>query len=95
MMVSDMVLTRPLPDWARQRAEAYVSCVSGAVLKEEYLRLIRAAGLADVDVLSERDTSDLFLDPADPLLNQVIAGQPVDDIRGLVLSVSVRAQRPT
>jgi arsenite methyltransferase len=94
VMVSDMVLERPLPDWVRESAEGYVACVSGAVMRDHYLRLLVEAGLQEVEILEERDASDFFLDPTDPLVNQLIVGHPVEDIRGLVSSVSIRATKP-
>lgn len=94
IMVSDMVLERPLPDWVRESAQGYVACVSGAVLREEYLRLITEAGLQGAEILEERDASDFFMDPKDPLVNQLLVGHPVEDIRGLVSSVSIQAFKP-
>ena len=94
MMVSDMVLDRPLPEWVRESAQGYVACVSGALLREEYLRLIGEAGLQEVEILAEHDASDFFMDPTDPLVNRLIVGHPVDDIRGLVASINVRALKP-
>jgi SAM-dependent methyltransferase len=53
MLVSDLVLTRPLPEAAKRDVDLYVGCVAGASLREDYLRLMRAAGLADVEVVQE------------------------------------------
>ncbi|HEX2998890.1 MAG TPA: arsenite methyltransferase [Armatimonadota bacterium] len=94
LMVSDMVLARPLPDWLKASMQGYVACVSGAVERQEYLRYIEATGLTETAILEEHDASDLFMNPTDPLLNQLIIGHPVDDIRGLVASVSIKAVKP-
>ncbi len=53
LLVSDIVLLRPLPDLVRQSVEAYVACVAGASLKDEYLDAIRQAGFRDVCVVGE------------------------------------------
>lgn len=53
LMVSDVVLLRPLPDAVRRSPEAYVACVAGASLKDEYLDAIQAAGFQDVCVVGE------------------------------------------
>jgi len=53
MLVSDLVLTRPLTPELQRDVDLYVGCVAGAALREEYLGMIRAAGFADVEVLSE------------------------------------------
>jgi arsenite methyltransferase len=54
LMVSDLVLTRPLPDEVRQDMDAYGACVAGALLKDDYLAAIRAAGFTSVGVAGER-----------------------------------------
>ncbi len=53
MLISDLVLTRPLPDEVRRNVDLYVGCVAGAALREDYLRLMREAGFADVEVVQE------------------------------------------
>lgn len=54
MVVSDLVLTRTLPDDVRRSVEAYVGCVAGAMPKEEFLAAMRHAGFEEVEVLEER-----------------------------------------
>ena len=53
LMVSDIVLLRELPDAVRKSMEAYVACVAGASLKDEYLEAIRGAGFQDVRIAEE------------------------------------------
>lgn len=53
MLVSDLVLLRPLPPELQQDVQLYVGCVAGAALREDYLRMIREAGFTQVEVLSE------------------------------------------
>ena len=53
LMVSDIVLKKSLPDAVKNSVAAYVGCVAGASLKEEYLEAMRQAGFADVVVQSE------------------------------------------
>jgi len=54
MVVSDLVLTRPLPDHVREDPELYAACIGGAILRDEYLQAIRDAGFTRVEVLGER-----------------------------------------
>ena len=49
MLVSDIMVAE-LPDWARQSAALYASCIAGAISEEAYLNGLRAAGLVDVEV---------------------------------------------
>lgn len=58
MYISDMVLLAELPEELRENEELLVGCVAGAVLKDEYLRLLKEAGFA-VEILDEdSDISD-------------------------------------
>ena len=52
-MVSDLVLLKALPERVRTSVEAYVGCVAGAILKDQYLAVIHAAGFEDVRVVDE------------------------------------------
>lgn len=56
VMVSDMVLTRELPENVRNSLAAYAGCVAGASLKEDYLATITKAGFEDVEVVSEQSS---------------------------------------
>ncbi len=53
LMVSDIVLLQELPDFIRNSVAAYVGCISGALLKEEYLGAIKAAGFQEVKIIEE------------------------------------------
>ena len=53
LMVSDIVLTKPLPDFVKNSVAAYIGCVAGAALKEDYLGAMRQAGFDDVTVQGE------------------------------------------
>ncbi len=85
LLVSDLVLTRPLSDALRQDVALYVGCVAGAALKDEYLAMIRAAGFADVEVLEER----AYTVGRDALPE----GDPRREAFAAVVSVKVRARR--
>jgi ubiquinone/menaquinone biosynthesis C-methylase UbiE len=53
LMISDIVLLRDLPEALKKSAKAYVNCVSGAVMKDEYLELVRNAGFKNVEIIEE------------------------------------------
>lgn len=53
LVVSDLVLTHPLPKELLESEEALVGCVGGAILREAYLEAIRAAGFEEVKVMAE------------------------------------------
>jgi len=54
VMVSDIVLTRELPEDIKNSIAAYTECVAGAYLKEDYLATIAEAGFDDVSIVSEQ-----------------------------------------
>lgn len=56
IMVSDIVLTKELPDNIKSSMEAYVGCVSGAILKEDYLKKIENAGFEKVEIKESKET---------------------------------------
>jgi arsenite methyltransferase len=63
LMISDIVLLKELPDSVRKSVDAYVQCISGAMMKTEYLRLIRDAGFGEVKVLKQTSSfADAELD---------------------------------
>ena len=86
LLVSDLVLTKPLPESVRESVEAYVGCVAGASLKDEYLSLIREAGFADVEIVEERSYG-----PSAEMLPDVVKEANAWDA---VASVKVRAIKP-
>ncbi|MBM3156239.1 MAG: arsenite methyltransferase [Chloroflexi bacterium] len=53
LMVSDIVLLKELPDFVKNSVQAYVGCLSGAIMKDAYLKTMRAAGFREVKVLEE------------------------------------------
>ncbi len=53
MMVSDIVLSKDLPGFIKDNVSAYVGCISGAIIKDDYLNTIKRAGFASIRVLDE------------------------------------------
>ena len=53
LAVSDVVLLRPLPPALAQSAAAYLGCVAGASLREDYLEMLRRAGFGEVRIVGE------------------------------------------
>lgn len=52
--VSDIVLVGDLPDALREDAEMYAGCVSGAIQKSAYLKLIEDNGFQNIKVQKEK-----------------------------------------
>lgn len=58
ILVSDMVFQSEPPKRIRENLRAYVECIGGAILIEDYLLMIREAGFKDVKVLDEKRMID-------------------------------------
>jgi SAM-dependent methyltransferase len=95
LMVSDIVLLKELPDFIKESVAAYVGCISGAMLKDDYLGAVKAAGFKDVQVIEETTfpIDCLANDPAAQAIIKEIK-VPVDkllEFADSVLSVKVQA----
>ena len=53
LMVSDVVLVKPLPDNLKNDKDLLIGCVSGAILKEDYLNLLKQTGFTDITIHKE------------------------------------------
>ena len=95
LMVSDITLLQELPDFIRSSIAAYVGCVSGALMKEEYLATIKEAGFKDIEVLDETvfPVDCMANDPtARALISKAgITEDEVKDLASSIISVKVRA----
>jgi arsenite methyltransferase len=71
VMISDIVLERPLPQVVIDSIDAYLGCVGGASLRSEYLETIAKAGFREVRVQREaRFTDAIALD--DPRVQEAM-----------------------
>jgi arsenite methyltransferase len=98
LMVSDIVLLRELPQAIMQSVTAYIGCLSGALLKDDYLAVIKNAGFTKIDVVSE-DGFDIDCMSNDPTANILVENFSVSsndlrDIGKAVRSVKVKATKP-
>lgn len=61
-IVSDLVLKYELPASVKDLVILYVSCVAGAMIKEEYIEAIKNAGFKEIEILKESGFSfDLII----------------------------------
>ena len=88
IMVSDIVLTKALPDEVRGSIEAYVSCVAGAINKDDYLSKIESAGFTDVEIAGEQSARGMWSSITD-------MDKSTEDIINSILSIKVSATKPS
>ena len=53
LMVSDLVLLKELPDAVNDSVEAYIGCLAGAMMKDDYIEAIKDAGFRDIKIVDE------------------------------------------
>ena len=98
LMVSDIVLLKELPDVIKNSVEAYIGCLSGAMMKDEYLKTIRAAGFRKVKIVKETSFPIDYM-ANDPTAVAILkdANLSLDKVKealGSVLSIKVSAVKP-
>lgn len=101
MMISDIVQLKPLPEATLKSIEAYVGCIAGASLKQDYVSMIQAAGFRDIEILSETTFGAALPSEGDAKIvldGQEVAPEESDmtqdtvrDLAGSMASISVRA----
>lgn len=90
--ISDVVLAGNLPDALRKDAEMYAGCVSGAIQKDVYLKLINLNGFKNITVQKEK----AIVIPDDILANYLNEAEMADFKSGNtgIFSVTVYAEKP-
>jgi len=98
LMISDIVLLKELPDFVKNSIQTYIGCVSGAMLKDEYLKAVREAGFQDVKIIDETALpAELMV--SDPTAKEIIKKlemepEKVGEIASSVMSIKVYGVKP-
>jgi arsenite methyltransferase len=92
--VSDIVLTQPLPEGIAKNLAAYVGCIAGASLLDEYLGAVQAAGFQNVKATTRRAFDVLTAD--DPVVMAALEGveqehNDLESLKGTIVSATVVA----
>jgi arsenite methyltransferase len=90
--ISDVVLSGKLPANLQAAAEMYAGCVSGAILKDEYIEIIEKSGFDKVSILKEK----AIILPDDILLNYLTAEEIKDfrEDKSGIYSITVVGEKP-
>ena len=95
MLVSDIVLSKPLPKAIHESADVYTACVAGAMLRDDYIQEIKTAGFQNVEVVSEKSfPADFVLDDSQMrkiARQQRISRRELSEAIGSVISLNVKA----
>lgn len=96
LVISDIILDGALPEAVAKDVYAYVGCVSGAMLRDEYFGLLKRAGFSSVSVISDVDYLATVGDALPEEIAKLLAGSGVSpaSLEGKVRSVTYRASKP-
>ena len=98
LMVSDIVVTKELPQALKNSIEAYVGCLAGASLKEDYLAIIKSVGFNKVKINGENvfPLDDMINDPnAQAVIQSIkIPSKTIREFGKAILSIKVSAVKP-
>lgn len=98
LMVSDMVLLKEIPDFIKNSIDAYIGCLSGAMMKDDYIETIKTAGFQDVRIIGEIQPVEYMAD--DPTITKAIIehlkipSEKVKEFAGSVASIKVYGVKP-
>jgi len=93
--VSDLALSRRLPDAVLESVQALVGCIAGAVLVEETRGMVQDAGLEEAVFENRSDYINRMAEWSDPLYREIAAKLPPGTKPGdFVTSLNVTAFKP-
>jgi SAM-dependent methyltransferase len=90
--VSDIVLVGDLPEGLQKNAEMYAGCVSGAIQKEAYVKIIKEAGFTNITLQKEKRIT-----LPDEILKEYLSPEAMQDFKtgGTgIFSITVYAEKP-
>ncbi len=92
--ISDLALKKPLPQEVLASAAALISCVAGAVLIDETMKMIKRAGLVNIQIDEKAYSIDVMADCNDPLYRQAKESLPRGSkLSDYIVSVDITAYK--
>ena len=90
--VSDIVTYDEIPEGLRKEAALYAGCVSGALIKEDYLQLIKEAGFENIKIQKEQK-----MNLPDSLLEKYLDADQIEQYKNSfagIASITVYGEKP-
>jgi SAM-dependent methyltransferase len=98
LMISDIVLLKELPDCIKDSVDAYIGCISGAMMRDEYIGAIKTAGFQQVTLIDETSFPIDWIanDPTAKAIteNVNIPPEEVKEAANSIVSIKVYAVKP-
>ena len=99
LMISDIVLLKELPDFIKKSIEAYIGCLSGAIMRDEYIGTIKTAGFQEVSIIDETSfpIEGIANDPTAKAIieNLEILPEKIKEVASSVISIKVNGVKPS
>jgi len=94
LMISDIVLLKELPEFIKDSIAAYVGCISGAMMKDDYIEAVKKAGFREVRIVDETvfPIDCIASDPtAKAIIDKMeIPSEEIKDLANSVVSIKVQ-----
>jgi arsenite methyltransferase len=96
LMVSDIVILKELPEAIKNSIAGYIGCLSGAIMKDEYIEAVKEAGFQEVRVVDETfyPVDSMADGPTAIIKDSQIPPEKLAQYANSVLSVKVHAVKP-
>ncbi len=92
--ISDIAILKELPKKIQESIEAYVGCVGGAMLIDEYKKIVEASGLKDVKVTVKGTSACIDPNTKDPIGRAILDGLGKNESLGrYVVSIYVEGHK--
>lgn len=92
IIISDIALKKELPKRIRESISAYVGCIGGAILVDEYKDMVSTSGLKDVKITMKDSSSCFTPNTEDPIGKTILEGN--ETAEGLVASIYIEGYKP-
>lgn len=90
--ISDIALLKELPEKIQESVDAYVGCVGGAIVVDEYRRIVEESGLKDISISVQGSSVCIDSDTKDPIGRAILDGLDENEsLDGYVVSIYIEA----
>lgn len=99
LMVSDLVTTKVLPEIIKGSIDAYIGCMAGATMIDEYLGIVKRAGFPEITItkkttfpiefIMENETARQIIEDLD------LPDEMVKDIADSFVGIGILTKKPT
>ena len=96
LMVSDIVVLTELPESIKNSIAGYIGCLSGAIMKDQYIEAVKEAGFKEVRVVDETfyPVDSMADGPTAIIKDSQIPPEKLAQYANSVLSIKVHAVKP-